>query len=87
MDPPPPAPVVQVIQATPEPRTWRVVVEELLTNHFGALYEGELKFLPDMLGKGRAPSDKQAAWLLKICRRCGVPPWDEAIVPTGPVWP
>jgi hypothetical protein len=68
--------VAQVAQA-PEPRTWRVVVEEILAFHYAALRQPkELDFLTGMLDRGYTPSDKQAIWLTDICRRTGVPLWD-----------
>jgi hypothetical protein len=76
--PAPAAPVVRVVQTPAAPRTWRIVVEEILTCHFNALYETEQRFLPSLLANGRAPSPKQSGWVLKICARCGVPPWDDA---------
>lgn len=58
------------------PRTWRVVVEEILEHHYGALYPTEREFLPSLLANGRVPTERQAAWLAKIVRRCGIPAWE-----------
>jgi hypothetical protein len=61
------------------PRTWRTVCEEVLGNHFGALYQPrEVDFLTQLLAVGRAPTPRQAAWLVKICHRTGVPLWPGA---------
>jgi hypothetical protein len=73
---PPPVPVPQPGTAS-GPRTWRVVAEEILLNHYGALFAPrEIEFLTGILQRGFAPTPKQAAWLAKIARRCGVPGWD-----------
>jgi hypothetical protein len=88
LQPPPVTQIVQVVQAPPGPRTWRVVADELLINHYGALHQpNEVAFLSGLLQRGFAPSVKQAAWLGKICRRTGVPLWEgEAAgpIPTTP---
>ena len=64
--------------ANPSPRTWRVVAEEILLNHYGALFTPrEVEFLTGLLQRGFAPTPKQAAWLGKIARRCGVPGWEQ----------
>lgn len=76
LTPPPPTQVVQVVQPPPGPRTWRVVADEILIGHYGALHGKELEFLPGLLARGYAPTVKQAAWLGSIARRCGVPLWD-----------
>jgi hypothetical protein len=68
--------VVQVVQP-PAPRTWRVVTDEILMNHYGALRAPkEIEFLTGMLAKGRAPTERQAIWLTDIALRCGVPLWN-----------
>jgi hypothetical protein len=72
--PAPPTPPAPVPAAAP--RTWRIVVEEIVFNHYGALFESEVRLTTSMLEKGFAPSPKQTAWLLKICRRAGVRPWE-----------
>jgi hypothetical protein len=72
----PASPVPQPATA-PTPRTWRVVAEEILYNHYGALLvPREIEFLTGLLQRGFAPTPKQAAWLAKIARRCGVPGWE-----------
>jgi hypothetical protein len=68
----------QAVAVASGPRTWRVFVEQVLIDHYGALYESELKFLPSLLASGRAPSPAQTAWLIKIARRTGCPLWDGA---------
>jgi hypothetical protein len=65
-----------VVQAPSGPRTWVTAVEEVLHDHYGALYPSELEFLPSLLAKGMVPTEKQAAWLTKIFRRTGVAGWD-----------
>ena len=79
-------PAVTIVRPA-EPRTWRVVCDELVVFHFAALFDREVEFVTGMLSRGFAPSPRQAAWLMKICRRCGVSVWDDAAIPTsGPVW-
>jgi hypothetical protein len=86
LEPPPVTQIVEVVQPPPGPRTWRVVADELLIGHYAALRESEVDFVTGMLARGYAPSIKQAAWLGKICRRCGVPIWEDAAgpIPTAP---
>jgi hypothetical protein len=72
-------PQLPAVVAPAGPRTWRVVCEEVLGNHFGALYQPrEVDFLTQLLADGRAPTPKQAQWVSKICGRCGVPLWPGA---------
>lgn len=67
---------VVTVRVPTAPRTWRVVVEEILEHHHGALYPTERNFLPSLLENGRRPSERQAEWLAKIVRRCGIPAWE-----------
>jgi hypothetical protein len=73
---PKPTQAVTVVQAPAGPRTWVTTVEDVLRDHYGALYPSELEFLPSLLARGMAPTEKQTAWLAKILRRTGVPGWD-----------
>jgi hypothetical protein len=57
-------------------RTWRDTAEILVTTHYAALRPKEPKFLTDLIERGRAPTEKQEAWLRGIASRCGVPSWD-----------
>jgi hypothetical protein len=73
----PPKPETALTPVSTGPRTWRVVVEELLGFHHGVLFlPREAEFLTGLLAKGHVPSERQAAWLHKICRRAGVPVWE-----------
>jgi hypothetical protein len=76
LKPAPTTPIVQAVQSS-APRTWRVVTDEILVGHYGALRAPkEVEFLTGMLARGRAPTERQVIWLEDIARRCGVPLWD-----------
>jgi hypothetical protein len=66
----PPAPVV-----VPVDRTWRQCAEQVLYDHTHALSEWEPGFVQDILRRGRALSQKQAAVLRRIAAKCGAPGW------------
>jgi hypothetical protein len=68
----PPVPVT-----VPADRTWRQCAEQCLYDHTQALSEWEQSFLQDIMRRGRALSEKQAAVLRRIAATCGVPGWQE----------
>ena len=66
----PPLPVI-----VPADRTWRQVAEQMLFDHTQALTAWEQGFLQDVLRRGRAPTERQAAILYCVAAKTGVPVW------------
>jgi hypothetical protein len=66
----PPAPVV-----VHSDRNWRKTAEQILYDHEQALIAWEARFVQDLLRRGYAPTERQAAVLSRIAGKCGVPGW------------
>lgn len=56
------------------PTSWRAVVDTVLRDHRHALYPAEVPFLMGLRQRSIPLTPKQAAWLEKICHRCGLRP-------------